>query len=275
MDLAQFLLLAATVVFGLACRSYPNRYLLKLGWLAYLVASYLGGWFLTDSHAAGAASVALWFMLPWVEIVGRVRRMRLPAASEVRHRFPPARDVFPELGDLSEEFEAAGFSRAGDTGWKWSETEHFMRLFVHPDKRVQASVAQAQQLDLDLYVSYVSLTSRTPDGRVFTTTDYPFVPTMRFSPAHHVLRLPGVGSLEELLAAHQDLLDSQGLATDDLAEPDPEVLATQIEQDLRAQIDHNLDTGLLEPAGEEGVIRYSWRGCIHLWLQVVKDMIRV
>jgi hypothetical protein len=275
MDLAQFLLLAATVVFGLACRSYPNRYLLKLGWLAYLAASYLGGWFLSGSHAAGAASVALWFILPWVEIVARVRRLRLPTTSEVRHRFPPARDVFPELGELSAEFEAAGFTRADDTGWRWSETEHFMRLFVHPEKRIQASVAQVQQIDLDLYVAYVSLTSRTPNGRVYTTTDYPFVPTMRFSPAHHVQRVPETGSLEELLASHQDLLASQGLTTADLAEPDPDLLASQIEQDLRAQIDHNLDTGLLEPTGEEGVIRYSWRGCIHLWLQVVKDMIRV
>ena len=275
MDLTQFLLLAATVVFGLACRSYGNRYLLKLGWIAYLAASYLGGWFLTGSHAAGAAGIALWFMLPWVEIVGRVRRLRLPVTSEVRHRFPPARDVFPELGELSEELEAAGFTRAGDTGWQWSETDHFMRLFLHPEQRVQASVAQAQQRDLGLYVSYVSLTSRTPDGRAITTTNYPFVPTMSFSPAHRVQRVPDVGSLEELLGAHQDLLTSQGLTTAELAEPDPEALADLIERDLRAQVAHNLDTGLLEPAGEEGFIRYSWRGCAHLWLQVVKDMIRV
>ena len=40
------------------------------------------------------------------------------------------------------------------------------------------------------------------------------------------------------------------------------------------QIDHNLRVGVLESAGE-GFIRYSWRGCVFLWLQVVKDMIRV
>jgi hypothetical protein len=275
MDPPQFLLLAAAVVFGLACRSYDNRYLLKLGWFAYLGASYLGGWFLTGSHAAGVAGVALWFMLPWLEIVGRVRRMRLPATSEVRHRFPPSRDVFPELGALSAEMEATGFTAAGDTGWKWSETEHFMRLFIDPEQRVQAAVSQAQQHELGLYFSYVSLTSRTPDGRAYTTTDYPFVPTMSFSPAHRVRRLPGAGSLDELLGAHRDFLASQGLGTADLADPDPEALADVIAEDLRAQIEHNLDTGVLEPAGEEGVIRYSWRGCVFLWLQVVKDMIRV
>jgi hypothetical protein len=32
--------------------------------------------------------------------------------------------------------------------------------------------------------------------------------------------------------------------------------------------------GVLEPAGDD-VLRYTWRGCWFLWLQVVKDMLRV
>jgi hypothetical protein len=111
MELQQFLYLAATVVFAVACRTFDNRFLQKLGWLGYLGASYLGGYFLTDSHAAGAFGIALWFMLPWLEIVGRVRQLRFPIKSEVKHRFPPSREIFPDLEELSRETEAAGGGR--------------------------------------------------------------------------------------------------------------------------------------------------------------------
>ena len=43
---------------------------------------------------------------------------------------------------------------------------------------------------------------------------------------------------------------------------------------MQQQIQHNVSIGVLEPAGED-VFRYTWRGCWFLWLQVVKDMIRV
>ena len=53
----------------------------------------------------------MWFLLPWVEIVGRVRKLRFPLRSEVKHRFPPSREVFPDLDEITEEVEKAGFER--------------------------------------------------------------------------------------------------------------------------------------------------------------------
>ncbi|MES2735729.1 MAG: hypothetical protein V4672_05385 [Verrucomicrobiota bacterium] len=271
MALQQFLYLAATVVFAIACRTFDNRFLQKLGWLAYLGASYLGGYFLTDSHAAGAFGIALWFMLPWLEIVGRVRQLRFPIRSEVKHRFPPSREVFPDLEELSRETEAAGFTEAGDTGWKWNETDHFMRLFYHAEMRTQASIALAQQGEFAF--SYVSLTSRTREGVTCTTTNYPFAPTMQFSPQQVVNRQVYADSMESLVASHQAFLTKQGLR-EQLVDLDTEELSTYIERDMTAQIDHNITIGVIEPAGD-GVFRYSWRGCFYLWFQVVKDMIRV
>lgn len=271
MDLQQFLYLAAAVVFAVACRTFDNRFVQKLGWLAYLGASYLCGYFLTDSHAAGAFGVALWFMLPWLEIVGRVRQLRFPLKSEVKHRFPPSREIFPDLDELSTEAESAGFTEAGDTGWKWSETDHFMRLFYHADRRIQASIALAQQGEFAF--SYVSLTSRTADGVTYTTTNYPFAPTMQFAPQQRVLRHVYADSMESLMAAHQAFLEKHQVA-DKLTVLDAEELSTYIERDMSEQIDHNITIGVIEPAGE-GVFRYSWRGCFYLWFQVVKDMIRV
>lgn len=271
MNLQQFLYLAATVLFAMSCRSFDNRYLQKLGWIAYLTASYLLGYFIADSHVAGIFGVALWFMLPWLEIVGRVRQLRFPLKSEVKHRFPPSRDVFPNLSELSQEAEASGFVEAANTGWKWSETDHFMRLFYHAELRTQASVALAQHGDFAF--SYVSLTSRSADGVTYTTSNYPFAPTMQFSPRQQMNRHVYADSMEELLAAHQAFLDRQK-ATGKLVELDAEELSTYIERDMVAQIDHNIRIGVIEPAGE-GEFRYSWRGCFYLWFQVVKDMVRV
>jgi hypothetical protein len=41
-----------------------------------------------------------------------------------------------------------------------------------------------------------------------------------------------------------------------------------------AQIDHNINVGLIELTGE-GEFRYSWRGCFYLWFQMVKDMVLI
>lgn len=272
MDLQQFLYLGATVLFAFACRTFSNRFVQKLGWLALLAASYLGGYFLTGSHAAGALGVGLWFMLPWLEIVGRVRKLRFPIRSEVKHRFPPPRDIFPDLDALTRETEKAGFIEAGDTGWKWSEADHFMRLFCHPDLRTQATIALAQQGDIAF--SYVSLVARTPDGVTYTTTNYPFAPTMQFSPKHLVNRLSYAESMAQLMASHRAFLDKNGVTLEQLVAMEGENLTGYIERDMSTQIDHNITAGLIEPVGN-GEFRYSWRGCFFLWFQVVKDMIRV
>lgn len=272
MDLQQFLFLAAAVVFAVACRTFQNRYIQKIGWVALLTASYMGGYFLTGSHAAGVFGVVLWFMLPWLEIMGRVRRLRFPIHSEVKHRFPPSREIFPDLDELSRETEEAGFEEAGDAGWKWSETDTFMRLLYHPELRIQASIALAQQGDFAF--SYVALTSRSTSGAIYTTTNYPFAPTMQFSPSYLVNRFAQAEAMTELVEAHQQFLQKHGVRQEDLVSLDTEQLPTYIEKEMSAQVDHNITVGFIEPTGN-GEFRYSWRGCFYLWFQVVKDMIRV
>lgn len=272
MTLKDFLYLAALVVFAFGCRSFDNRFLQKLGWLSLLAASYWLAWMLTGSHIAGACAVLVWFLLPWLEIAGRVRRLRFPIRNEIKSRFPPSREVFPELGELTKEITAAGFEEIEDAGWSWHDTEHFVRLFYHRESRTQAAISLAMQQDLGF--SYLSLTSRLADGRSYTTSNFPFPPTMRFAPAQRVRRFVDARSLEELLAAHARFLQREGVAAEDLVEPDTDQLAAQLAGDMSAQIDHNLERGLIEPLGD-GEFRYSWRGCLFLWLQVVKDMLRV
>lgn len=270
--LQQILYVAAVVVFALACRSYDNRFIQKLGWLALLGASYLGGFYLTNTHVGGAIFVGAWFMLPWMEIVFRVRRLRFPIKSEVKHRFPPSREVFPELSDLSIEADDEGFHEVGDTGWQFSQTDYFMRLFYHEAKRTQAAIALVQQGDFGF--PYVSLTSRASSGVTFTTTNYPFAATMKHSPKQRLNRFMHAGSFAELMDRHERFLQSEGIRAEDLALQDTEYLHAYIERDMSMQIDHNITAGVIEPTGN-GEFRYSWRGCIFLYWQVVKDMLRV
>ena len=208
----HILFVAAAVVFAFACRTSENRYIAKLGAIAMLGALYLAGYYITDEqHAGGALFVGGWFLVPWMEIMFRVRRLRFPIKSEVVHRFPPSRDVFPDLGELSREAEDAGFVQVGDTGWMWSETEHFMRLFYHEEKRAQASVALARQGEMGF--SYVSLTTRGKNGVVYTTTNYPFPTTMKHPPKHLVNRYEDAESFEDLLADHGDFLEALAVTT--------------------------------------------------------------
>ncbi len=44
--------------------------------------------------------------------------------------------------------------------------------------------------------------------------------------------------------------------------------------ELRLQIDHNLDQGLIRLSGN-GTVKYSWRGLVFLWCQFLKDMVRL
>ena len=272
MDLKEFLYLAAIVVFAFGCRTFENRYWQKLGWFALLAASYLAGWWLTDSHLAGVAGVLVWFLLPFVEIFARVRKLRFPMRHEVKGRFPPSREVFPELPDLTEELTESGYEEVEDAGWRWQEVETFVRLFYHPEKRTQATISLSMQADMAF--SYVSLTSRLADGSSYTTSNFPFAPTMRFAPQQRVNRFAEAGSLEEMEASHEAFLQRSGVALEGVEKLDTEQLPARMEQEMSRQIDHNLQSGLIEPLGE-GEFRYSWRGCLFLWLQVVKDMLRV
>ena len=269
----SILIIAGLIVFAFACRTFESRWVAKLGWISLLVATYLGGYYLSGRHAVGAGAVGLWFILPWVEIVSRVRKLRFPLRNSIVSRFPPSRDVFPDLGELTSEVEARGFVEEENSGWKWEETEHFMRLFYHPELRMQAAVTLAQQEEFA--VSYVSVTSRCKDGRSWTTSNYPFSFTMKFSPDHKVNRYVAAESFEDLMERHREFLTASGVTLDDLVELDTENLSHYLTEDMAHQIQHNVTVGVLEPAGEDGIFRYSWRGCVFLWVQVVKDMILV
>lgn len=259
---------------GHALRTFAEPWLRKLGALLYLFATWLAGYFIAGgSHVAGACAVAGWFMLPWLEIILRVRPMRLPLNKTLSNRCPPSRDEFPHLKELTAEVEEAGFELLEDTGWDGGEIRQFLRLFYMAESRVQAAISLNQQRGGGIV--YLSLTTRTASGGTWTTTDYPFSNTMQQAPGVQVQRVPWAGSIASLLKAHTSWLEKNGIRLPaDALEVDSATLLDRLSGELQHQIRHNLTTGIIMESGE-GTFRYSWRGCFFLWRQFVKDLVKL
>jgi hypothetical protein len=81
-------------------------------------------------------------------------------------------------------------------------------------------------------------------------------------------------SFSELIKIHNKFLASKGILENDLEYSDPESLDKITEKEMRDQVDHNLDKGLLRLSGS-GTFSYSWKGLFYLWFQSIKDMIRL
>src|SRR5947207_2583682 len=55
---------------------------------------------------------------------------------------------------------------------------------------------------------------------------------------------------------------------------DEEQIQTEMENDLRDQIAHNIHKGVLKQTAA-GDVKYSWRGMIYLWCQFLVDLVRL
>jgi hypothetical protein len=64
------------------------------------------------------------------------------------------------------------------------------------------------------------------------------------------------------------------VALADLADLDPEAIQLDIQKDLRAQITHNIARGILKQDAA-GAVRYSWRGMFFIWMQFLRDLVRL
>ena len=85
-----FLILGVAVL-SVALRSFQSSFAQKAGALGILVATYLLVYFITGSHLFGALAAAAWFFLPWVEILTRIRVLRLPQEKQLRPKTAPSR----------------------------------------------------------------------------------------------------------------------------------------------------------------------------------------
>src|SRR5437660_6875057 len=133
--LFKLFILLGVGVLAVALRSFQSSFSQKAGAIAILIVSYLLIYFVTDSHVLGAVAAAAWLFLPWVEILSRIRTLRLPKEKQLRPKSPPSSDTFPTLNEITREIENEGFVHVNDAGWAREDYRQFVRLFSKTKER--------------------------------------------------------------------------------------------------------------------------------------------
>src|ERR1041384_607221 len=184
--LFKLFILLGVGVLAVALRSFQSSFSQKAGALAILIVTYLLFYFTTGSEVLGGVAAAAWFFLPWVEILTRIRMLRLPKEKQLRPKSPPSSDTFPALSEITREIEEEGFLYVSDAGWDWEDYRQFFRLFYREEDRAQAAICLNEQRDFSFY--YLRISSRTKDDTVWTTWNYPLSYGLKVSPAFRINR---------------------------------------------------------------------------------------
>lgn len=269
---SDLLLIAAAITLCLALRSYRHPAIHRLGTFGLLFGtSFLIGWRLLGSMVLGVGLAATWLLIPWIEILTRARKLRLPMERELRHRTAPAAENFPNLNDLTHDIESAGFEYVDDLGWEHDDHYQFYRLFYEPGSRTEATICLVEQGNIAFF--YIAITSRAGSGETYLTWNYPFSYGLELDPSLHLHRAATGADFEAILNEHTSFLTREQIGADAIAPQVPEALGDLLESDMRRQIEHNLACGVLKRDGTN-LIRYSARGLLFLWLQFLRDLVR-
>src|ERR1700736_1153333 len=156
-----FFVTLGVAVLSVALRSFQSSFSQKAGALGILIASYLLVYFITGSWVLGLLGGLSWLFLPWLEILTRIRALRLPKEKQLRPKSPPNADTFPTLNDITREIENEGFVHINDAGWVLEDYRQFFRLFYKDEDRAQATMCLNEQPDLSFY--YFPISSRATD----------------------------------------------------------------------------------------------------------------
>jgi hypothetical protein len=265
-----FLTLGVAVL-SVALRSYQTSFAQKAGALGILVSTFLAIYFLTGNWVTGLIAAVAWLFLPWLEILTRIRALRLPKEKALRPKRPPSEDVFPTLEELTKEVEGAGFKHISDAGWDWEDYRQFFRLFYKDEDRAQATICLNEQNDLSFY--YLRISSRARDV-IWTTWNYPLSYGLKLTPHFRINRQRPDQSFFQLYQSHKQFLRQNDVQPSVIDSMDEERIQLEIENDLREQIAHNIEKGVLKSASD-GEVKYSWRGMVYLWCQFLLDLVRL
>src|SRR6184192_1802212 len=198
-----FLTLGVAVL-SIGLRSFQNSYLQKAGALGILVATYLAVYFISGSWIWGLAAAVGWLFLPWLEILTRIRALRLPKEKQLRPKSPPSSDTFPTLNEITNEIESEGFVHMNDAGWDWEDYRQFFRLFYKAEDRAQATICLNEQHDLSFY--YLRISSRATSGIIWTTWNYPLSYGLKLTPQFRINRQRPDQSFWQLYQSHRAFL---------------------------------------------------------------------
>jgi len=259
-------------VFSVGLRSFQNSYAQKAGALGILATTFLAVYFIAGSWVWGLVAAVAWLFLPWLEILTRIRALRLPKAKQLRPKSPPSTDTFPALSDITHEIEDEGFVHVGDAGWDWEDYRQFFRLFYREEDRAQAAICLNEQSDFSFY--YLRISSRAKDGKVWTTWNYPLSYGLKLTPLFRINRQRPDRSFWQLYQSHREFLRRNRVDPAEIEGLDEEQIEAEMEKDLGDQIADNIHKGVLTQT-TTGDVKYSWRGMIYLWCQFLVDLVRL
>jgi len=268
----ETLIVIGLFVLAVAFRSSRNFVLRKMGAFLFLGATFALFYFVSGRIVVGLMGAGMWFLLPWIELLTRVRRMKLPLDNRLSHRGIPDSAHFPNAEEAAAAMDEAGFEHVSDCGWEWGGMQQFFRLFWHPEERAIAAVCLCEQCDVTF--AFISITSHDAKGNIWRTTNFPFAPTLRCPPNIRWNHVPCERScFHQILVNHREFLTRMNVS-EHLRMPDPEIIEDGIEAEMRKQVEHNLASGIIRLTGD-GHFKYSKRGLLFLWGQFIKDMIRL
>jgi len=269
----ETLIVFGLVVLAVALRNARTGLLRKAGALMLLVASFYLLYFMTGSVIAGCGGVLLWFGLPWIELLTRIRCLRQPLDNRLRQLVIPNPAFFPNATEAAVAMEEAGFEHVSDCGWEWDGMRQFFRLFWHPEERAVAAVCLCEQSDVAF--AFITITSHDGDGKTWRTTNFPFAATLRCPPDVRWNHVPCERNcFHQILRDHREYLSRAKVNEQHLRMPNPEDIQASIEREMRNQVNHNIAAGIIRPTSD-GHFHYSIRGLCFLWVQFIKDMVRL
>ena len=269
----EFLIITGLLVLAAALRSLRRAVARKLGALTLVTAAGLAVYFPTRCWWAGLGGAAAWLLLPWFELLTRVRQFRQPIHNRLQSNSLPNPTFFPNAPEAAAAMSDAGFEHATNCGWEWDGMRQSFQLFWHPEERAVAAVCLCEQSDI--VYSFIAVLSRDDHGRLWRTTNYPFSPTLLCPPHVRWNHVPcHRNCFHQILLDHHRFLARAGVHRDHLRVPDPDQIDAEIEREMRLEIDHNLARGIIRLTGD-GHFQYSRRGLLFLWGQFVKDMVRL
>jgi len=266
------LLTLGVAVLSVGLRAFQNSYAQKAGALGFLAATFLVVYFITGNWVWGLAGASGLLFLPWLEILTRIRALRLPKEKQLRPKSPPSVDTFPALSEITREIEDEVFVHVVDAGWDWEDFRQFFRLFYREEDRAQAAICLNEQRDFSFY--YLRISSRAKNGTVWTTWNYPLSYGLKLTPLFRINRQRPDRSFWQLYQSHREFLIRNGVDLAEIDALDEDQIQAEMEKDLRDQIEHNIHKGVLKQTST-GDVKYSWRGMIYLWCQFLVDLVRL
>lgn len=270
----ETLIVVGLFVLAMALRSSRRNACRKFGAATFLLSSYLLFFFLTGSVLVGLLGASFWFLLPWFELLTHTRHLRHPINNRLSHRELPNPSFFPNAVEAAAGMEEAGFEHISDCGWEWSGMHQHFRLFWNPEERAIASVCLCEQEEVAF--AFISITSTDSSGKRLRTTNFPFAPTLRCTPDLKWNHVPCEKScFHQILKDHQNYLKRSGFSPDELMIPDPDSFEENIETEMKEQVQYNLSSGIIGLTEDGKHFQYSTRGLIFLWIQAIKDLVRL